>query len=300
MYIHIEKSFVQVLGIMLIIVGGAYILFGGGPSAPPGQSVVQSNRSYTVEVTSSTDGIKPGQAATITYRIKNNKGEIVKNFEIAHEKIMHFIVVRKDLQEFQHLHPDFNKTTREFSIMVTFPTDGWYRIFPDFIPAKSEDNPQLLPTTLFHDIIVGNLNAYQPQSVIADTLHKKIVDGYEITSIMPQELKAGTPLVYRLTIAQNGQLVRNLETYLGARGHSIILKADTLDFIHTHVESDDGFDSNLTFPTLFREAGRYKIFTQFQHKGRIITIDHVISVAPNTGALIQRNQREYRSGHRAL
>ena len=95
-------------------------------------SIDQSHRGYNLQLTSSTENINPDQPTKISYKVTNDKGEVLKDFTVAHEKIMHFILVRKDLQGFQHLHPDFNQSTGEFSVNVTFPTDGLYRIFPDF------------------------------------------------------------------------------------------------------------------------------------------------------------------------
>ena len=83
------------------------------------QSPVQSHRTYVLNLLSATNAIKPNQATTITFNIKDDQGNILKNFEVEHTKLLHFIVVRNDLQFFQHLHPDFNQSTGEFSISLT-------------------------------------------------------------------------------------------------------------------------------------------------------------------------------------
>ena len=63
------------------------------------------------------------------------------NKNIVHEKIMHFIVIRKDLANFQHVHPDFNSSTGEFTLSnLTLPSDGEYRLFADFTPTASQMN----------------------------------------------------------------------------------------------------------------------------------------------------------------
>ncbi|GDX61992.1 hypothetical protein LBMAG33_3020 [Candidatus Levyibacteriota bacterium] len=256
-----------------------------------GQPAAQSHRGYDIEVTSNTQNIQPQKSTTITYKIKNDKDEILKDFEIAHEKIMHFILVRKDLQQFQHLHPDYNESTGEFKVDVTFPTDGPYRIFPDFTPG--EENPQKLPVTVFEDINVGNISKYQAQAVTADTQSKKTFEGYDITFTVPASLKKQQELTYELTIQQGGKPVANLQSYLGALGHSVILKEGTLDFIHTHALEGDNAEHggghmessttastgpDIKFATTFPESGKYKIFTQFQHQGKVLTTDYIIDV----------------------
>lgn len=266
----------------ILILGGVYYLTSGKP-------VTQSHRSYELSLTSKPTNVTPGQPATISYSIKNDKGEILKNYEVVHEKIMHFIVVRKDLHYFQHIHPTFNQSTGQFTIDVTFPTDGIYRVFPDFTPGKSQDNPLLLPVTLFQDVEIGSLGKYTAQTVAPDTTTKKSVGAYDITHIFPkqEELKAQKNVTFSLVVNKNGQPVTDLENYLGALGHSVILAAGNLDFIHTHPKADSGDHGEhmmqetgpqIDFATSFPVPGTYKIFTQFQHQGKVITVDYAILV----------------------
>ena len=240
------------------------------------QPVAQGERSYEPEITSDTKNIKPNQPIKFSYKIKIDKGEVLKNYEIAHEKIMHFIVVREDLQNFQHLHPDFNQATGEFTVNITFPTDGVYRVFPDFTPA--EDNPQKLPITVYHDLDVGNMNKHKAQPVLPDTQPKKTVGEYQISYDFPAEIMMRNEITYSLTVEKNGQPVTNLEKYLGALGHSVVLKEGSLDFIHTHAEETSAKGPKIKFSTSFPEEGSYKIFTQFQHEGKVQIADYVIEV----------------------
>lgn len=254
--------------------------------------IAQSHRSYELEVTSNIDKIQPNQPTTFKFKVKNDKRELLKNYEIAHEKIMHFIAVRKDLQHFQHLHPEYDQTTGEFSIALSFPTNGVFRVFPDFTPT--DENPQKLPITLNKDINVGDINKYTSQEVKADTNPTKTADGYSIAyKLNPQQPKAKSDFTYTLTVSRNGQPVTDLETYLGAQGHSVILKEGTLDFIHTHageanaggamqhgtaMENSSNKGPDINFSTSLPEPGIYKLFTQFQDKGKIVTTDYTINV----------------------
>ncbi len=250
----------------------------------------QSHRGYGLELTSQTQNIKPGQATKVSYKITNDKGEVVKDFTVAHEKIMHFIVVRKDLQQFQHLHPDFNSQTGEFSVHVTFPTDGPYRIFPDFTPTP--ENPQKLTVTLNEDINVGDQNKYKAVAVTPDTKTSKAAGAYTVDYYFPDTLKSQTNLEYGLTASLPNELVE-LEPYLGAMGHSVIIKEGSLDFIHAHAgemmnmegmspgdphAGHQGEPDTINFSTTFPEAGIYKIFTQFQHAAKVITTDYAVKI----------------------
>ena len=237
-------------------------------------STTQSHRSYEMEVVTNLDNVVPNKPIRITYKLKNDKGEIVKNFDVVHEKIMHFITVRHDLQYFQHLHPEFNPQTGEFTISATFPTDGPYRLFPDFTP--SDENPQKLPVTAARDVEIGDLKKYKAESVLQDIQTSKSFQGYDVKFSFPASLKAQGELTYGLNISKDGALVTNLQTYLGALGHSVILKEKTLDFIHTHALEGKGAGPEIAFATTFPKKGVYRIFTQFQHEGKVVTTNYAI------------------------
>ena len=256
-----------------------------------GSTDSQDKFGYKVELTSSDQGIQPGQTTKLTYKIVNKDGDVLKDYTVAHEKIMHLIIVRKDLQEFQHLHPEFNKSTGEFSVDVTFPTDGSYRIFPDFTPTP--DNKQKTTVTLNKDINVGDMQKYKPQSVAVDAVTEKLVEGFTVSYLLPDSIKAKSAFDYSLVVDKGGELV-NLESYLGAMGHGVIIKEGTLDFIHTHADGmgmgmmemhgmsaeehagHQGEPNTIDFSTTLPSSGNYKVFTQFQVDGKVITTDYSI------------------------
>lgn len=285
--------------LLFIAIGGA-LLIGGTFFLSQDTSVVQSHRSYEIEVTQKppANQLPLNKPVTIDYRIKNDKGEIVKNFAIAHEKLMHVIVVRKDLTQFQHLHPIFNQKTGEFSVDVVFAVDGPYRFFADFTPGQ--DNPQKLPVTVYEDIRVGDLKTYKAETVSVHGQNTNSVNGYTITYLFPdtKELQSQQEITYSLLVEKDGKPVDDLENYLGAKGHSVILKDGTLDYIHTHAIAADARQNKeghsmehgaiqqqarvqgntIDFATILPERGIYKIFTQFQHEGKVYTSEYTIEV----------------------
>jgi hypothetical protein len=285
--------------LFLIIIGTA-LLIGVRFFLLKDVSVVQSHRNYEIEIIQKPTGdqISLNTPQTIRYRIKNNKNEIVKNFTIAHEKLMHVIVVRKDLTRFQHLHPTFDIETGEFTINVIFTTNGPYRFFADFTPRQ--DNPQKLPVTAYEDIHVGDVTTYKAEAVSVDSRNTDSMNDYFITYLFPdtQDLQSQKEITYSLLIEKDGRPVDNLENYLGAKGHSVILKEGTLDYIHTHAiaagaqQNKEGHSAEhgaiqqqantqgnaINFETTLPEPGIYKIFTQFQHEGNVYTSEYVAEV----------------------
>ncbi len=252
-----------------------------------GNAPIQSHRTYSLNMLSSLDNVKSGQSVDIRFNIKDEQGNILKDFQTTHTKLLHFIVVRKDLQQFQHIHPDFNQQSGEFSVNATFPTDGPYRIFADFAPVGVQMGPNGMPlmVTLNRDAAVGDVSKYKAVPVVVDKDVQKITDNYFINYDFSGELKAQSDITYSLQIEKDAEEVK-LEPYLGAMGHSVILKEGTLDYIHTHANEMDmsgmqGMQmshAGVDFTTSFPEPGIYKIFTQFQVKGKVITSDYTIKV----------------------
>ena len=252
---------------------------------------IQSHRTYSLNMLSSLDNIKPGQSVPVKFNIKDEQGNILKDLEIEHTKILHFIIVRQDLQQFQHIHPDFNQSTGEFSINVTFPTDGPYRMFADFTPqgAQMGSNGMALGVTINKDVAVGYLSNYKAVALTIDTNILKVVDGYRINYNFPKIITANSAVDYGLIIEKNNQKVR-LGDYLGAKGHSIILKEGAVDYIHNHANgamngmggaANDQMQmlgDSVDFSTSFPEAGTYKVFTQFQIKGKVVTTDYTVKI----------------------
>jgi len=136
-----------------------------------------------------------------------------------------------------------------------------------------------LPVTVYHDVKVGNLDNYKPQS-LGDSTSIKTVDDYQVALSSDAALVAGKESLLMFAIEQAGQPVTDLEQYLGAFGHAVILREGDLQFIHTHPVDDPmaSQTGNVHFMVPFAEAGKYKVFMQFQRQGKIMTSDFIVNV----------------------
>lgn len=280
MKLLLYKPLTQVTSIILLVFGITFLLFGCSSLIRQDKDSGQSN--YKIEIVSLINDIKPNQEIAIVYKIKDKQGNIVKDFDVMNEKIMHFIVIRKDLQYFQHLHPEFDKTTGEFSIPVTFPTDGKYRIFADFMPSTNmKSNGKHQPITIYKDVNVGSLADYKSEP-LGSTNRTKTFDDYSIKTIPNSEpLLSQNDYGFTFEIKKDKKLVTNLEKYLGALGHTVVIREGDLQFIHAH--PTQSFDvqqtGKVTFMITFPKVGNYKLFSQFKHEGKIITSDFLVSVS---------------------
>ncbi len=228
--------------------------------------LVYAPAGMSLELTSNMEELSTGERVELRFVIQDKEGEVVKDFERVHEKLLHLIVVREDLVEFQHLHPALDEETGEFSVDLSFDRVGPYQLFADFTPND------FTQTVLSFPLEVQDLSVYEAQTLSASSLEPFVLEGMTITPHFPEVLKTGEEVAYSFDVTVDGESV-SLENYLGAKGHSVVLSEGDLTYIHTHPKDD-----TLSFQTVFDKAGTYKSFTQFQVKGRIYTIETVFVV----------------------
>jgi hypothetical protein len=120
-----------------------------------------------------------GRPSTLRFRIAGPDGRPVRDFAVEHEKRMHLIVVRRDGQGFQHLHPTMD-AAGTWSVPLTLAQAGAYRVFADF---KHGDRAQ----TLAADLAVDGSADYEPLPAPATTATTQ--DGYEV-SLDEQSVRA--------------------------------------------------------------------------------------------------------------
>ena len=75
--------------------------------------------------------LRRGRAETLRFRIVDERGATVRDFDVEHEKRMHLILARRDLTGFQHLHPE-QGPDGAWSAPRALDDAGSYRLFADF------------------------------------------------------------------------------------------------------------------------------------------------------------------------
>ena len=110
-----------------------------------------------------------GRPAELRFSILGSDGQPVRDFEVEHEKRMHVIVVRRDGQGFQHLHPELGATAS--GRRLTLPEAGAYRVFADF---KHDGEAR----TLGADLAVDGKAGYRPLHAPATSADTG--DGYRV------------------------------------------------------------------------------------------------------------------------
>jgi hypothetical protein len=216
-----------------------------------GLAVADSGLRVEVE----TPELRRGRAETVRFRIVGDDGQAVRDFDVTHEKRMHLIVVRRDLTGFQHLHPQL-AADGTWGAPVELAEAGSYRLFADF----SHEGEAV---TLASDLRVDGRADLQALPAPEPTATSD--GGYDVR-LDARGVRAGEEAELDFSITRDGRPVTT-EPYLGAGGHLVALREGDLAFLHVH-PTDDGVGFAATFPT----EGRYRLFLQFQHEGRVQTV----------------------------
>ncbi len=231
---------------------------GGGMEMEHAGAPVQEVRGLAVaehgmRLVLATPELERGRPAQLRFSIVDGDGRPVRDFEVAHERRMHLIVVRRDATGFHHLHPTLGEDGT-WSAAATLTEPGTYRVFADF----SRDGRAV---TLASDLRVDGDARLEPLPPPSDTAPAG--DGYAV-ELAAGEPAAGEETELAFTVTRDGRPIRT-EPYLGAGGHLVALREGDLAFLHVHPAEGVRFEA--TFPT----AGRYRLFLQFKHEGRVRT-----------------------------
>jgi rRNA maturation protein Nop10 len=259
-------------------------------------------RDYRLEFRSVPAVVKPGQKTKLLFRIFHpGSGEPIKKFETVHERQYHLFVISQDMEFFQHIHPE-EQPDGTWSIEVTLPKAGYYKVLSDFMPSGGSS--QFIARPLVTAGYAGDL-ANDAAHLVPDTVSMKTVD--DITATLSYDPPTFSPgqyvhLNFHLTDRGSGRPITDLQTYLGAFGHTLIMSQDMVDYVHSHpldilAKSDDdsttpqfvippGSDleklrggPDVTFEGLMPKPGRYRAWTQFRRNEKIYTFVFTFNVA---------------------
>lgn len=212
-----------------------------------------------------------GENSELTISVKDVEGKTIKDFEVEHEKLMHLIVVSKDLSFFDHIHPEY-KGEGVFTITPNFPSGGKYTFYADFVP---KDSAKTVITKTIQ--VLGN---EQSPLVLKEDQHQtKVVAGKEI-SFETDELAINKDTILSFTVKdkKSNKPITDLQPYLGAIGHVVAISEDTKNYLHVHPMNEDSTGPEAKFMTSFPKSGMYKIWGQFQQNGEKFTVDFTVKV----------------------
>lgn len=248
-----------------------------------------------LQVTLETDAaeIRAGSPVKMTVAIKEQDGRPLQGLAIIHERILHAVIIGKDLNVFAHIHPeDLGPITEEmltkgrFPLLFSFPRQGEYVVGLDFATADKS----------YSRTFPLQVSAAEPMTEpVLDFSTQKTFGDYQVTlTPSPEHIVAGQETRLHYRIEKDGAPVTDLAPYLGAPMHLAMVKSDLNSFIHAHgglpgQEQHDHlhagtppekFGPEIETEVIFPEAGVYKIFSQTQHHNKILLFNFMVNVQP--------------------
>jgi hypothetical protein len=188
------------------------------------------------------------------------------------------------MTSFQHIHPTLH-ADGAWTLDVTVPKPGYYRILSDFLPAGGA--PQFLSRPLVTADFDGDAES-QGAHLVPDTVLERSVEGITATvSLQPERLVAGEygHMNFVLTDTATGRPVTDLQPYLGAFGHMLMMSEDMADYVHAHPTARPELDiargnagPEVEFEGYMPRPGMYRAWTQFQRNGTVITVPFTFKV----------------------
>lgn len=241
---------------------------------------------YNVQIGLSQEKLIAGQPFEIKFTVLNKEnGQPITDLAIVHEKPMHVILIRDDLTEFAHFHPDLAGAS--YSAVHSLAMPGFYKGWVDF-SYKGETN--------IADFLIETENA-ERLIVAPELISERNINNYTV-SLMSENLVRGKNASLHISIKKDGREVEPGEL-LGSKGHLIAISSDLKDFIHTH--SEDGMMENhqtgiinnaalahggaeeekatgLHYNLVFNQSGAYKLWLETMVDGQYFKADFMVNI----------------------
>jgi hypothetical protein len=224
---------------------------------------------------------------TLQYRIVGPDGATVTSFLDDHGSKLHTVLIHGDLSGFQHIHPDLGA---DGTWKVTVPAGAWHLVF-DVWPQASATNIVLATNT---DDEVPTPAVALPAADDAPT-----VDGLTVRR---------NGLTFTVTDS-SGRAATGMEPYLGSLGHLIAMRQGDLAYTHLHPSATAtlatpatgtmagmpgmpgtaaatpaaGLPAGATAANVLTfvgtlTTGTYRVFLQFGHSGKVVTVPYTVVI----------------------
>lgn len=228
-------------------------------------------KSFEVKLSSNPEAIEAGKSAKLSISITEDGKNTA--MDVVHEMKLHLLVMNEELTWFNHIHPE-EQTDGTFNISETFPGGGKYLLFVDYKPKGASGKVKML------EIDVKGI-PLKTSKIATEKLVSK-VDNYTVTLTNGKDLKTDRGQLLKFTVEKEGKKLeeKDIQPYLGANAHIVMIAKETKDFLHIHPISDKKFP--IYAETQVKKAGLYRMWVQFKIDGIVRTADFTVNVLEGT------------------
>jgi hypothetical protein len=224
---------------------------------------------YSVELSTNPKRPKAGEPVELRmiFRGRDNPKGVFSSFESVHESLLHLVMVRTDLAEFAHEHPVLGDDGT-FRLRYIFPSGGEYHLFADVAPKGAGSQ-----------VLMAKLNITGPAAAQRSFTQQSAGTAIELVPPAdPLPIRQTIAIQVRVKDAGSGTPVHDLQPYLGAPGHLILVHEDATTFVHSHPADDaeGARDGRLRFLARFPKPGLYRGWVQIKRGGELITRSFIL------------------------
>lgn len=239
--------------------GGGHGDAAGGHNAPvPAGDVAGTSLSaggLRLDVPTTT--LPAGQVSSFTFRVLGEDARPVTEFDLEQDKLLHLIVVSRDLSRHAHLHPELG-ADGTWSVDLTL-SPGSYRAVADFVTSGDR-------RSLAVDLAVPGALTVAP---LPPPAARASVDGLRV------ELeRSGNEMSFTVVDRAGKSVVP--EPYLGARGHLVAFRSGDLAYTHVHPSGERGATTSYTAE--LPGPGLYRLFLEVKVDGTVHTAPYTLQV----------------------
>ncbi len=214
--------------------------------------------------------VKAEEPVRYSLMIHDAAGAMVKDFETVHEKKLHLIIVRDGLDRFAHVHPDMDRAGN-ITGAFTFPTAGKYRLYADYKPAGGKQ------ATSIAELDVAGTPPPRPELVPNAPGRVKAAELVADIAVEKAGADGATRISFTLFDAAHKPII-DLQPYLGAMGHLVVLSADGKQYVHSHPLEEKSSGGAVAFAAHFPNPGIYKGWGQFRRSGTVHDVPFVVKI----------------------
>ena len=195
---------------------------------------------------------------------------VIKDFETVHEKKLHLIIASDGLDQFAHIHPEID-ASGNISATFAFPTAGKYRLYADYKASGKEAE------TAIGEVLVAGTPVPAPK-LVPNVPGRVKGDDLEADIVIESGSMAGATKISFALFDASGKPITDLQPYLGAMGHLVVISADGMEYVHSHPMEGHASDGAVGFEAHFPQPGIYKAWGQFQRSGTVHVVPFVVSI----------------------
>lgn len=201
-----------------------------------------------------------------------------QDLNVVHEKKIHIFVFDSALQEFEHVHPEYNGSTwitekekpnltvnGDYQVWVQGELASDKKEFTSSVPLRITDGKKAHPLPP----VLGNVHQNS--------------NGNSVVTLSSEKLRAGRMLMPMIIISRNDGSIPNLTPFLGTMIHGIATSSDGDTLIHVHPVDHGGEHGHkkpneFMLHVMFPLEGEYRLWVQFIDGGILKTVPLSVAV----------------------